>query len=402
MADCRLCNEPLSESFCDLDQSPPSNAYLSSPDQKEAIFPLHAYVCSHCFLVQLGQFQLPEEIFGQYSYFSSYSKSWLEHAKIYTEQVIERFSLGKSSHVIEIASNDGYLLQNFLARGISHLGIEPARNVAEAARSKGVQTLSEFFGLKLAKTLKPADLIIGNNVLAHVPDLNDFVAGMKALLAPNGVITLEFPHFLRLFAENQFDTIYHEHFSYFSLLSAEEVFSRHHLALFDVEQLSTHGGSLRVYLQHKGGLRKVEPSVAGLRNEETSFGLNRLETYRSFAKRTDVLKREILSFFELVKAEGKTIAGYGAPAKGNTLLNFCRITRDLLPFTVDLSPHKQGLFLPGSRIPILPPSAILEQKPDYLLILPWNLKEEIVSQMQSIRKWGGKFVFFIPNVAVYE
>jgi 2-polyprenyl-3-methyl-5-hydroxy-6-metoxy-1,4-benzoquinol methylase len=401
---CRSCSTLLQHTFCDLGKTPPSNSYLKSLTQRETSFPLHAYVCHHCFLVQLGQFQTPDEIFSDYAYFSSFSNTWVEHGRKYTEEIVSRFSLNAKSFVIEIASNDGYLLQHFKANNIPILGIEPAKNVAQVAIGKGIPTLTKFFGRQTASELvserKLADLIVGNNVLAHVPDLNDFVSGLKILLSKEGIITLEFPHLLQLISQNQFDTIYHEHFSYFSLISVEKVFVKHGLELFDVEQILTHGGSLRVYLQHAGGKQVIGTRVSDLKEEETSFGLHQMNTYQSFFKRTQELKKNVVEFLTELKKTGKKVVGYGAPAKGNTLLNYCGITTDLLPFTVDLSPHKQGHFLPGSKIPIYAPEKIYEHKPDYLLILPWNLKTEIQKQMSAIRGWGGKFILPIPQVTV--
>ncbi len=401
---CRFCSSELTLTFCDLGKTPPANAYPKTRGQKEAYFPLHAFVCKSCLLVQLGEFQTPDEIFSHYFYFSSYSDSWVEHAKKYAEQSMRRFSLNPSHKVIEIASNDGYLLQHFRNAGIPILGIEPARNIAEFAQVKGIPTLVRFFGLKVAEELtalnQKADLLIANNVLAHVPQLNDFVAGLKCLLAPRGVLTLEFPHLLQLIQQNQFDTIYHEHFSYFSLLAAEAIFSRHELELFDVEELSTHGGSLRVYLQHVGGPHPSESRVAALREKESREGMKTLEAYGSFSTRVEAVKKKLLGFLEEAKRQGKIVAGYGAPAKGNTLLNYCRVTPDLLPFTVDRSPHKQGSYLPGTQIPIYAPTKVDEVKPDYLLILPWNLHKEITGQMAHIRNWGAKFVVPIPDLEI--
>jgi SAM-dependent methyltransferase len=357
-------------------------------------------------LVQLEQFESPDAIFNdEYAYFSSYSESWLKHARGYVEDMTRRFGYGSSSFVVEIASNDGYLLQYFVGKGIPVLGVEPSANVAEAARKKGVDTLVRFFGVETAKSLaaegRMADLLLGNNVLAHVPDLNDFVAGMKILLKQGGVITMEFPHLLRLMQRNQFDTIYHEHYSYFSFLTVQNVFGRHGLELFDVQQLTTHGGSLRIFAKHVADTAKVvAPAVESLLAEERAAGLDRLPAYADFAEKVRVAKRKLLSFLIEAKAVGKTIAAYGAPAKGNTLLNYCGVRSDFIDYAVDLSPHKQGMFLPGTHIPIHAPERIFETKPDYLLILPWNLKEEIIQQMSGIREWGGKFVVPIPEVVV--
>jgi SAM-dependent methyltransferase len=407
-ATCRFCNAPLQQTFADLGMSPVSNAFLRADqlNRKEPFYPLHAYVCGGCMLVQLEQFESPDAIFNdEYAYFSSYSESWLKHARDYVEDMSRRFDYGSSSFVVEIASNDGYLLQYFVEKGIPVLGVEPSANVAEAARRKGVDTLVRFFGVDAAKALsgagKKADLVLGNNVLAHVPDLNDFVAGMKILLKPGGVITMEFPHLLRLMQGNQFDTIYHEHFSYFSFLTVQKVFARHGLTLFDVRQLTTHGGSLRIFGRHAEDSGKaVTAAVESLLAEERSAGLDGLPAYADFAERVRVTKRKLLGFLIEAKASGKRIAAYGAPAKGNTLLNYCGIRSDFIDYTVDLSPHKQGMFLPGTHIPVLAPDRILETRPDYLLILPWNLKEEIIRQMGAIRGWGGKFVLPIPEVTV--
>jgi SAM-dependent methyltransferase len=349
-------------------------------------------------------YQAPADIFTDYAYFSSYSESWLRHAERYTAAIVDRLGLDAVSQVVEIASNDGYLLQFFCKRGIPALGIEPARNVAEAARAAGIPTIVEFFTVALAEKLadegRRADLVVGNNVLAHVPDLNGFVRATSILLKPNGVATFEFPHLLRLMDENQFDTIYHEHFSYFSLLAVGPVFARHGLAVFDVEELPTHGGSLRVYAAPAAAARPVEARVGRLLEAEEAFGLATLDRYAAFDDQVKRTKRDLLQFLIAAKTERKTVVGYGAPAKGNTLLNYCGVRRDFLDYTVDRSPHKQGLFLPGTRIPILAPEAIRKTRPDYVLILPWNLKDEITRQMDFIREWGGRFVVPIPRVAV--
>lgn len=406
---CRFCGTSLRVVFVDLGVSPLANSYLTQAQlyKNESFYPLHAFVCEKCFLVQLEEFESPQHIFSDYAYFSSYSDSWLDHAKRYVEMAIARFDLSAQSQVVELASNDGYLLQYFQQQGIPVLGIEPAANVARAAEQKGIPTLVEFFGESLARRLitqrAKADLILGNNVLAHVPDLNDFVRGMKVLLQPQGVITMEFPHLLRLIQENQFDTIYHEHFSYFSFTTVREVFASHGLCLFDVEELSTHGGSLRIYACHKEDESKaISNRVAALLTAEDAAGLTRLETYQAFDERVKQTKRNILKFFIAAKDEGKTVVGYGAPAKGNTLLNYCGVRSDFIDYTVDRSPQKQQLFLPGTHIPIRHPDLIKETKPDYLFILPWNLKEEIITQMAHIREWGGRFVTPIPEVRVYS
>ncbi|HEY2293441.1 MAG TPA: class I SAM-dependent methyltransferase [Thermoanaerobaculia bacterium] len=409
---CRFCGAPLSEVFVDLGASPLANSYLEPEDlaRAEAFYPLCVYVCGECLLVQLPEEERPEAIFSDYAYFSSYSDSWLRHAKTYAEAMIERFGFGAGTQVIEIASNDGYLLRWFKERGVPVLGIEPARNVAEAAEAAGIPTVVKFFGAATARELvaegKRADLLVGNNVLAHVPGLNDFVAGLKILLAPSGVLTLEFPHLLRLMAEDQFDTIYHEHYSYFSLATVRKVFAAHGLTLFDVEELPTHGGSLRIYCRHarhdEDASKPVGERVADLLAREEAAGLGKLETYRSFGERVQRVKWGLLRFLIASKEAGKSIAGYGAPAKGNTLLNYCGIRTDFLDYTVDRSPHKQGRYLPGVRIPIHGPDRLRETRPDYVLILPWNLKEEIVEQMADVRSWGGRFVVAIPEVEILE
>ena len=407
---CRFCGTPLEHTFADLGMSPVSNAFLKREqlNLKESFYPLHAYVCSGCLLVQLEQFESPEAIFNdEYAYFSSFSDSWLKHAKEYADEMVGRFRIDQSSFVVEIASNDGYLLQYFVGKQIPVLGVEPSANVAEAARKKGVDTLVKFFGVETAKQLvakgRKADLLLGNNVLAHVPDLNDFVAGMKILLKPDGVITMEFPHLLRLMRENQFDTIYHEHFSYFSFLSVEKVFARHGLTLFDVQHLPTHGGSLRIYAKHaEDRSKEVASAVVTLLAEERAANLDKLATYGEFAEKVRVTKRKLLQFLVNAKENGKSIAAYGAPAKGNTLLNYCGVRTDFIDYAVDRSPHKQGMYLPGTHIPIYEPDHIFKTKPDYLLILPWNLRDEIVQQMSGIRQWGGQFVVPIPEVTVVE
>jgi SAM-dependent methyltransferase len=406
---CRFCQAPLRVTFVDLGMSPLCQRHIhpNELNAMEPFFPLHAYVCEDCFLVQLGEYVAPQEIFGFYHYFSSYSDSWLAHAKRYTEQMIERLGLDGRSRVAEIASNDGYLLQYFAERGIPCLGIEPAANVAEAARARGIDTVSRFFGRETAQALRaergPVDLLLGNNVLAHVPDLNDFVAGMADYLAPTGTITMEFPHLLRLMADNQFDTIYHEHFSYFSFTVVEKVFAAHGLKLVDVEELPTHGGSLRIYARHAGpDAPEASPAVHALRKHEADLGVSTLEFYTPFAERVERTKRRLLSFLIEAREQGKTVAGYGAPGKGNTLLNYCGIRTDLLAYTVDRSPMKQGTFLPGTRIPVFAPEKIDETRPDYLLILPWNLVDEITGQMGRIRKWGARFVVPIPEVRVLD
>jgi 2-polyprenyl-3-methyl-5-hydroxy-6-metoxy-1,4-benzoquinol methylase len=406
---CRFCNSVLEQTFVDLGVSPLANSYLKAEQlqQMEPFYPLHAYVCKECYLVQLPVFELPENIFSDYAYFSSYSESWLYHAKAYTDLMIERFAFDPDSQVVEIASNDGYLLQYFKVRGIPILGIEPAKNVAKAAQDAGIPTMIKFFStqtaMEIASEGKYADLLIGNNVLAHVPDINDFVRGMKIILKPNGVITMEFPHLMRLIDENQFDTIYHEHFSYFSFITVEKIFANHGLTIFDVDEIPTHGGSLRIYACHSEDRSKsISQKVSDLKKREEAAGFTHLEYYLSFSEKVRETKRRILTFLIGAKQDKKSIVGYGAPAKGNTLLNYCGIRSDFIDYTVDRSPHKQDLYLPGTHIPIYYPDKVKETKPDYLLILPWNLKEEIMEQMSHIRQWGGKFVVFIPEVKVYE
>jgi C-methyltransferase C-terminal domain/Putative zinc binding domain/Methyltransferase domain len=407
---CRFCGAGLSLSFVDLGSSPLCQKHvpLAKAQEAEPFFPLHAFVCTQCYLVQLDEFVVPSEIFGdgEYAYFASFSDSWLAHARRYVDTVSERFGLGKDSFVIEIASNDGYLLQNFVARGVPVLGIEPASNCAAAAREKGVESRVCFFGSETARQLvregKRPDLLLGNNVLAHVPDVNDFVSGMQALLKETGVLTLEFPHLVQLIAENQFDTIYHEHFSYFSFTTVRRIFARHGLRLFDVEQLPTHGGSLRIYGCQQGAAHADTQRVGALLAREAQLGVESTAYYQSFAEQVRETKRGLLEFLIGVKRQGSSVVGYGAPGKGNTLLNYCGIRRDFIDYTVDRSPHKQNNLLPGSRIPIYAPEKIFETKPDYLLILPWNLREEIMSQMAGVRQWGGKFVVPIPSVKVFE
>ncbi|HSL81373.1 MAG TPA: class I SAM-dependent methyltransferase [Thermoanaerobaculia bacterium] len=402
---CRFCDAPLQRTFVDLGVSPLANSYLEPEDlaRPETFHPLKAYLCEGCFLVQLPEAAAPKEIFTDYAYFSSVSTSWVEHARRYAEAVIGRFGLGPESLVVEIASNDGYLLRHFRERGVPVLGIEPASNVARAAVEAGVPTRNEFFTLELARDLAAegvrADLLVGNNVLAHVPALNDFVAGVAAALAASGVATFEFPHLLRLMEEHQFDTIYHEHFSYFSFHTVREVFAAHGLAVFDVEELPTHGGSLRIHARHEGG--ETSDRVADLLARERAAGLLDPTTYDAFEGRVRATKRGLLRFLLDAADEGRRVAGYGAPAKGNTLLNYCGVGPDLLPYTVDRSPHKQGRYLPGTRIPIAGPERLREETPDYVLILPWNLREEIVEQMADVRSWGGKFVVAIPEVEVF-
>jgi SAM-dependent methyltransferase len=405
---CRFCGAALQHTFVDLGMSPLCESYLSLDqlNQMEPFYPLHVYVCEACFLVQLEEYVSPEHIFTEYAYFSSYADTWLQHARNYTDLMVERFGLNEHSQVVEVASNDGYLLQYFVEKNIPVLGVEPARNVAQVAIDKGVPTLIEFFGAECARRLaaegKRADLLLGNNVLAQVPDLNDFVAGLKILLKPQGVITIEFPHLMCLVAENQFDTIYHEHFSYFSFISAEKIFAAHGLTLFDVEELATHGGSLRIYARHSDDASKpVSERVVELKSHEEQAGIAGLAYYTAFGEQVKETKRKLLDFLIQAKSAGKTVVGYGAPGKGNTLLNYCGIRADFLDYTVDRNPYKQGKFLPGTHIPIFHPDKIKETQPDYVLILPWNFKDEIIKQVAYIREWGGQFVVPIPEVKVY-
>ncbi|WP_298952490.1 class I SAM-dependent methyltransferase [uncultured Methylobacterium sp.] len=401
---CRFCARSLSHVFVDLGMSPLANHYLSEDELggSEAFFPLRVFVCDDCFLVQLEEWEAPENIFTDYAYFSSYSDSWLQHARAYVDGVVERFEIGSKHRVVEIASNDGYLLQYFVQEGVPVLGIEPAQNVAAVARSKGIPTRVDFFGEQTARTLRregmQADLLIGNNVLAHVPDLNDFVKGMAILLHDHGVITMEFPHVMRLYDECQIDTIYHEHFSYFSLITAEKIFAAHGLTIFDVEELPTHGGSLRIYAQKTAtGTRPAAERLHDLRRREIEAGFSDIATYLAFAQRAGQIKRKLVEFIATATAEGRRVVGYGAPAKGNTLLNFCGIGPDQIAYTVDRNPHKQGRFLPGTHIPIFEPERISLTKPDYILILPWNLEKEITAQLAFVQDWGGRFVVPIPE-----
>jgi 2-polyprenyl-3-methyl-5-hydroxy-6-metoxy-1,4-benzoquinol methylase len=404
---CRFCGSPLRHVFADLGTSPLSNSYLKPADlaRMEPFYPLVVFVCAQCFLVQLEEFESPDHIFSDYSYFSSFSESWVEHARVYTDMIVERLGLDRNHRVVELASNDGYLLQHFVSKGISVLGIEPAANIAEAAVKKQIPTVVEFFGESVAHRLVAegvrADLIVGNNVLAHVPRLNDFVKGMKILLKPQGVITLEFPHLMRLIEETQFDTIYHEHFSYFSLHTVRQIMAAHGLTVFDVEELTTHGGSLRIYVGHQEDASKLSGKrVEVLAAREKAAAVTDLQTYVSFGEKVKHTKRKFLEFLITAKSEGRSVVGYGAPAKGNTLLNYCGVRSDFIDYTVDRSPHKQGHFLPGTHIPIHHPDRIRETRPDYVLILPWNLTNEITEQMSYIRDWNGHFVVPIPEVKV--
>jgi 2-polyprenyl-3-methyl-5-hydroxy-6-metoxy-1,4-benzoquinol methylase len=404
---CRFCGEKLEHTFADLGVSPLANSYVKPDrlDHMESFYPLHVRVCARCFLVQLPQLATREEIFEEYAYFSSYSDSWLSHCRMYADMMIDRFGLREDSRVVELASNDGYLLQYFVQRQIPVLGIEPAANVAEVARKRGINTTVAFFGEKTARQLAhdgwSADLIAGNNVLAHVPDINDFVEGIRILLKPVGVVTIEFPHVMRLMQETQFDTIYHEHFSYLSFTTVERVFAEHRMKLFDVQELPTHGGSLRIFAAHEGDTSKVQSeAVQELRQREEKAGLLTLAPYLAFNERVAKTKRRLLQFLIEAKERGKHVVGYGAPAKGNTLLNYCGVRTDFLDYTVDRNPAKQGQFLPGVRIPIYAPDMIRKTTPDFVLILPWNIKDEVMHQMAYIREWGGQFVVPIPEVKI--
>lgn len=406
---CMFCGAELRHTFVDLGMSPLCESYVTADklNHMEPFYPLHAYVCEKCFLVQLDEYVSAEDIFTEYAYFSSFADSWVQHMKEYTEMIVRRLGLDARSFVVEVASNDGYLLQHFVAKGIPVLGIEPAANIARVAVEKGIPTLVKFFGKETARTLvaegKKADLIAGANVLAQVPDVNDFVAGLAILLKANGVITIEFPHLERLMAENQFDTIYHEHFSYFSFIAAEKIFAAHGLQLFDVDEIPTHGGSLRIYVHHAADTtHAVTDRVTALRTRELGAGFARLEHYSTFTEKVKETKRKLLEFLIARKREGKTIVGYGAPGKGNTLLNYCGIRTDFVDFTVDRNTYKQGKFLPGTHIPICEPSRIREARPDFVLILPWNFKDEIMKQNAFIREWGGRFVVPIPEVTVFD
>jgi SAM-dependent methyltransferase len=405
---CRHCGMPLTHTFVDLGMSPLSNAYVQPEHLRgmEPFFPLHVYVCGSCFLVPGGEFETPEAIFSDYAYFSSYSDSWLEHCRRYVQMIIARLGLAQRSKVVEIASNDGYLLQYFVVAKIPCLGIEPAANVAEVARRNGIPTEVCFFGSETAQRLKheghAADLLLGNNVLAHVPDINDFVRGLAILLKDDGVVTMEFPHLLQLMQHTQFDTIYHEHFSYLSILAVEHVFQAQGLRLFDIEQLPTHGGSVRIYACHQSDPRPEEAGLIEIRREEAAAGLDRLATYAGFEQKTQKVKRDLLSFLIEARNQGQRVVGYGAAAKGTTLLNYCGIRQDLLDYVVDRSPHKQGRYIPGVHVPICDPQRVFETRPDYVVILPWNLREEIGRQMSGIREWGARFVVAVPQLEVFQ
>jgi SAM-dependent methyltransferase len=409
MPTCRFCAAPLRERVVDLGLHPLSNGYLTAAQLglEEPRYPLCVYLCTACLLMQIKAVETPEAIFGDtYAYFSSFSTSFLAHAKRYVDEMVARFGLTpEASRIVEVASNDGYLLQYFVQRGFHVLGIEPTAGTAAAAREKGVETLEAFFGAALAARLadegRQADLLLGNNVLAHVPDINDFISGLRRLLKPDGVITMEFPHLLRLIEQCQFDTVYHEHFSYLSLNTVETMFRKHGLTIFDVDELPTHGGSLRIYACHAGSDRPVGDSVARVKRREADVGLLDIQVYRRFRERVQAIAREFQRFLNAAAAAGKTVAAYGAAAKGNTLLNYCDVSPASVAYVVDRNPHKQGLYMPGSHIPILAVETVWASRPDYLLILPWNLRDEIAEQMADIRKWGGQFVVTIPALEVF-
>ena len=408
-AHCRFCKTPLRQTFVDLGMSPLCESYVTADqlNRMEPFYPLHVKVCEKCYLVQLEEYVSPEHIFMEYAYFSSYSDSWLKHASDYVDMISQRLDLGARSLAVELASNDGYLLQYFVEKQIPVLGVEPAVNVAKVAEDKGVPTLVKFFGRQTAHQMvadgQGADLVVGNNVLAQVPDLNDFVGGIRILLKPGGIATLEFPHLERLMAENQYDTIYHEHFSYFSLITVEKIFAAHGLVLFDVDEIPTHGGSIRIYVRHiEDSSKPVTAAIVNLRERELATGLDRVETYASFAEQVMESKRALLDLLIRLRRDGKRVAGYGAPGKGNTLLNYCGIRTDFLEFTVDRNPYKQGRFLPGTHIPIYSVDEISNRRPDYILILPWNLKDEIVTQLDYAREWGAKFIVPIPIARILD
>ncbi|MBC7935322.1 MAG: class I SAM-dependent methyltransferase [Rhizobacter sp.] len=405
---CRFCNTELRHEFADLGFSPPSNSFLTKEQLNgpETFYPLKTMVCDKCFLVQVDEFAKHDDIFNaDYAYFSSFSTSWLAHAKAYTQMMTKRFGYDGASQVIEIASNDGYLLQYFKEQHIPVLGIEPTANTAAAAKEKGIESVVDFFGVRLATSLAQkglmADLLLGNNVLAHVPDINDFVGGLKILLKPAGVVTFEFPHLLQLIDKNQFDTIYHEHFSYLSLIAVKQIFEAHGLAIFDVEEVSTHGGSLRIFAKHEAdNSKEILANVPAMLEKERAFGLTDLSVYTSYQQKAEKVKNDFTAFLIEAKNAGKKVAGYGAAAKGNTLLNFAGTKKDLLHFVVDASPHKQNKYLPGVHIPVFSEQKIKSEKPDYIVILPWNLKEEISTQLSYIKEWGGKFVVAVPKMEI--
>ncbi len=405
---CRFCNTELKHVFIDLINSPASNSFLTQEqlNEPEVFYPLKVYTCHHCFLVQVDEYKKSDAIFNSdYVYFSSYSTSWLKHAKLYTDKMTERFGLTHESRIVELASNDGYLLQYFKEKNIPVLGIEPTANTADVAIQKGIETIVDFFGIRLAKELVAkniyADLLLGNNVLAHVPDIIDFVGGMKILLAPKGVITMEFPHLMQLVDNNQFDTIYHEHFSYLSFYTVQKIFESQGLELFDVDEIPTHGGSLRIYAKHiEDSSKPIADNVGTLIKKESAKGLTRLSYYNNFQEKALKIKLDLTEFLLTAKRNRNKIAAYGAAAKGNTLLNYCGIKNDLIEYVVDANPHKQSKWLPASHIPVLSENHLKENKPDYVIILPWNLKDEIVHQLSYIREWGGQFVVPIPYLQI--
>lgn len=407
---CRFCNKKLEHVFIDLVNSPPSNSFLTCEqlNEPELFYPLKLFLCDSCFLVQIDEYKKSMDIFNsEYVYFSSFSTSWLSHAKKYVDMMVERYDYSKESQIIEIASNDGYLLQYFKDRGIPVLGIEPAEGTAIEARKKGIETIGKFFGRRLAQELtdngKKADLLIGNNVLAHVPDLHDFVGGLKIVLKPEGIITMEFPHIMRLVDDCLFDIIYHEHFSYLSFMTVRSIFKHHGLELFDVEELPTQGGSLRVFAKHvEDQTKQISENIEKQLKKELSKGLDSISYYSDFQNKADKIKYDLLNFLMEQKQIGHKVSAYGAAAKGNTLLNYCGIRKDLIPFVVDISPYKQGKYLPCSHIKVVSESEINLYKPDFVLVLPWNIKDEIMAQLDYIRKWGGKFVTAIPQFTIYE
>ncbi len=409
MMQCRFCDNPLKHEFIDLINAPPSNSFLSIDqlEQPEIFYPLKLFVCDSCWLVQIDEYKNAEEIFSNdYAYFSSYSKSWLQHAENYVEMITEKLHLTESSMVMEIASNDGYILQYFKKKHVPCVGIEPTESTAKVARDKGISIISEFFGCDLAKKLKrdgySPNLILGNNVLAHVPDINDFVEGLSILLPPNGIITMEFPHLMQLIEKNQFDTIYHEHYSYFSLHTVESIFNKFNLVLFDVEELKTHGGSLRIYAKHRShSAWNTTPAIGALKKEEIDRGMLDIKFYKKFQNAADKIKYSLVSFLIEKKHQGKKIVAYGAAAKGNTLLNYCGIKKDLISFVVDASPHKQGKYLPGVHIHVVAEKILKKFQPDFVLILPWNITEEIAKQLSYIKKWDGQFIVPIPKLKVF-
>ncbi len=405
---CRFDKLPLTRQFVDLGSSPPSNSFLTRDqlNEGEVYYPLKLYVSERTFLVQIDEYKQAEDIFsGDYVYYSSYSRSWLAHSKAYVQMMTKRFGYDGRSQVIEVASNDGYLLQYFLEMGVSVLGIEPTAGTAAVAREKGIETWTEFFGVSLAERIaaegRQADLLLGNNVLAHVPDINDFVAGMKVALKPQGVITMEFPHLMQLVEQNQFDTIYHEHFSYLSLIAVKAIFEAHGLAIFDVEEIPTHGGSLRIFAKHKEDESyPLSPAVAALLQKEKDKGMDTISYYEGFQQKVEKVKDQFLRFLLKAKEDGKKVVGYGAAAKGNTLLNYCGIRSDLISFVADANPHKQNKYLPGCHIPVVDESALRAAKPDYVVIFPWNIKEEVIKQLEYVREWNAKFVTAIPQITL--